>query len=72
MIAGGSNDVGQPVDQMKKNAKKILRIARQKYPRALLVLVGPMDTYGGYADSIPSATRCARSRSGWTCRSSTT
>ena len=24
-----------------------------KYPRALLVLVGPLDPYGGYADSIP-------------------
>ena len=53
VIAGGSNDVGQPVDQVKKNAQKILRIARKKYPRALLVLVGPMDPYGGYADSIP-------------------
>ena len=53
VIAGGSNDVGQPVDQVKKNARKILRIARKKYPRALLVLVGPIDPYGGYADSIP-------------------
>jgi lysophospholipase L1-like esterase len=53
VIAGGSNDIGQPVDQIKKNARKILRIARTKYPRALLVLVGPMDPYGGYADSIP-------------------
>jgi lysophospholipase L1-like esterase len=53
VIAGGSNDIGQPVDQIKKNARKILRIARKKYPRALLVLVGPMDPYGGYADSIP-------------------
>ena len=53
VIAGGSNDVGQPVDQVKKNARKILRIARKKYPHALLVLVGPMDPYGGYADSIP-------------------
>jgi len=53
VIAGGSNDIGQPVDQIKKNARKILLIARQKYPRALLILVGPMDPYGGYADSIP-------------------
>ena len=53
VIAGGSNDVGQPVDRVKKNARKILRIARKKYPHALLVLVGPMDPYGGYADSIP-------------------
>ena len=53
VIAGGSNDVGLPVAQVKKNARKILDIARNKYPRALLVLVGPLDPYGGYADSIP-------------------
>jgi len=53
VIAGGSNDVGLPVDQVKRNAKKILRIARGKYPHATLVLVGPLDTYGGYDDSIP-------------------
>lgn len=53
VIGGGSNDVGQPVAKIRKNATKVLRIARQKYPRATLVLVGPMDTYGGYDDSIP-------------------
>ena len=53
VIAGGSNDVGLPVAQVKKNARKILAIAQHKYPRALLVLVGPLDPYGGYADSIP-------------------
>ena len=53
VIAGGSNDWGRPVGQVRKNARKILRIAAQKYPRALLVLVGPLDTYGGYDDSIP-------------------
>ena len=53
VIAGGSNDVGLPVTQVKRNARKILDIARNKYPRALLVLVGPLDPYGGYADSIP-------------------
>jgi acyl-CoA thioesterase I len=53
VIGGGSNDVGLPVDQVKKNARKILRIAAHKYPRALLVLVGPLDPYGGYDDSIP-------------------
>ena len=53
VIGGGSNDVGQPVDQVKKNARKVLRIAADKYPQALLVLVGPLDPYGGYDDSIP-------------------
>ena len=53
VIAGGSNDRGRPVVQVRKNARKILRIADHKYPRALLVLVGPLDPYGGYDDSIP-------------------
>jgi hypothetical protein len=53
VIAGGSNDVGLPVAQVTKNARKILRIARHKYPRALLVLVGPLDPYGDYDDSMP-------------------
>ena len=53
VIEGGSNDLGRPVDRVRKNAGKVLRIAREKYPHALLVLVGPMDSYGGYDDSIP-------------------
>lgn len=53
VIAGGSNDVGLPIGKIKRNAAKVLRIAREKYPHALLVLVGPMDPYGGYDDSIP-------------------
>jgi lysophospholipase L1-like esterase len=53
VIQGGSNDLGEPPAQVRKNAKKVLKIARAKYPKALLMLVGPMDTYGGYADSIP-------------------
>jgi lysophospholipase L1-like esterase len=53
VIEGGSNDTGLPLDQIRHNAKKVLRIARGDYPHALLVLVGPMDTHGGYADSNP-------------------
>jgi len=53
VIAGGSNDVGFPVARIQENATKILHIARKKYPRATLVLVGPMDPYGGDADSLP-------------------
>ncbi len=53
VIEGGTNDVGRPVTQVRKNARTILRIARDMHPRALLVLVGPMDPYGGYDDSIP-------------------
>jgi acyl-CoA thioesterase I len=53
VIAGGSNDVGFPIGRIRKNATRILHIAAKKYPHALLVLVGPMDPYGGYDDSIP-------------------
>jgi lysophospholipase L1-like esterase len=53
VIEGGSNDVGLSIDALRKNARKVLQIARQKYPHAVLILVGPMDVYGGYADSIP-------------------
>ena len=53
VIEGGSNDLGFPVAQIKKNASKVLHLARKKYPHALLVLVGPMDPYGGYDDTAP-------------------
>src|SRR4051812_25310413 len=42
VIGGGSNDVGRSPARIRKNATKVLRIARHTYPRALLVLVGPM------------------------------
>ena len=73
MIGGGSNDVGLPVAQVKKNARKMLGIARNKYPHALLALVGPMDPYGGYDDSIPirDAPQVGGEEAA-TCRSSTT
>jgi lysophospholipase L1-like esterase len=53
VIEGGSNDLGFPSAQIKKNAGKVLHIARTTYPRALLILVGPMDPYGSYDDTIP-------------------
>jgi lysophospholipase L1-like esterase len=53
VIAGGSNDVGFPVAKIQRHATRILHIAGKKYPHATLVLVGPMDPYGGYADSTP-------------------
>jgi acyl-CoA thioesterase I len=53
VIEGGTNDVGQPLDRVRRNATKVLRIAQRKYPRALVVLVGPMDTLGGYDDTDP-------------------
>ena len=53
VIEGGSNDVGRPIARIRKNAGRVLNIARHKYPHARLVLVGPMDPRDGYADSTP-------------------
>ncbi len=53
VIEGGANDVGTPLDQIRKNARKVLTIARDKYPTATLILVGPMDTIGRYAETKP-------------------
>ena len=40
----GRDPVSLPLDQIRRNATKVLKIASKKYPRALLVLVGPLDT----------------------------
>ncbi len=51
VIEGGSNDIGLPLTKIRRNAKKVLRIARRQFPDALVVLVGPMQTYGPYSDT---------------------
>jgi lysophospholipase L1-like esterase len=49
VIEGGSNDVGLDLREIRRNARQVLRIAQRKYPRAQLVLVGPMQTYGDFS-----------------------
>jgi lysophospholipase L1-like esterase len=51
VIEGGSNDVGLPIRKIRHNAKQVLLIARKRFPDALLVLMGPMQTYGPYSDT---------------------
>lgn len=51
VIEGGSNDVGLSIKKIRHNAKQVLLIAQKRFPHALLVLVGPMQTYGPYSDT---------------------
>jgi len=51
VIEGGSNDVGRPIGKIRRNAKKVLLIAERRFPDALVILVGPMQTYGPYSDT---------------------
>jgi len=53
VIEGGSNDYGQPTSAIRRNAGKVLRIAARDFPGALVVLVGPMQTYGQLSQSEP-------------------
>lgn len=53
VISGGSNDLGRPPERVRRNAAKVVSIAQQKYPRALVVLVGPLAPPGVYYRTVP-------------------
>jgi acyl-CoA thioesterase-1 len=53
VIEGGSNDYGRDPIQVKRNAIKVLKIAARRFPRARVVLAGPMSADGAYADDRP-------------------
>lgn len=53
VIQGGNNDRGQPLDQVRKNARKVVRIAQRTFPQAKVVLAGPMDYDADHADVEP-------------------
>jgi lysophospholipase L1-like esterase len=53
VVEGGANDTGRSIDKITRNAESVLRIARAKYPAALLAMVGPMDVRGDYSDTDP-------------------
>jgi lysophospholipase L1-like esterase len=53
VIEGGNNDLDADQQQVARNARKVLRIAQRRFPRARVVLVGPMDTDGDYANTTP-------------------
>ena len=53
VIEGGNDDRFLDMAQVGKNARKVLRIAQRRFPGATVVLVGPLDTDGDYADTTP-------------------
>ena len=53
VIEGGNNDLGVPMDQVRHNARKVVRIAQRTFPNAKVVLVGPMDTDADHANLRP-------------------
>jgi lysophospholipase L1-like esterase len=65
VIEGGGNDEGHPLRLVNANARKVLRIARRTFPRARLVLMGPMDADPDHSDVTPvhrALRRAARKR----------
>jgi lysophospholipase L1-like esterase len=54
VIEGGNNDRGVPRAEVVRNARKVVRIAQRTFPRATVVLMGPLDTDGDYADTAPT------------------
>ncbi len=53
VIEGGNNDRGVPFADVARNARKVVRIAQRTFPNATVVLMGPLDTDGDYADTTP-------------------
>jgi len=53
VIEGGNNDVGQPMDLVRANARKVVRIAQRTFPNARIVLVGPLDTDADHSNLRP-------------------
>jgi acyl-CoA thioesterase-1 len=51
VVEGGSNDVGRSITKIRRNAKRVLLIAERRFPDALLILVGPLQTYGDYSET---------------------
>ena len=53
VIEGGSNDAREPKWKVRRNAGLVLDLARDKHPQAMLVMVGPLDVDGNYAENTP-------------------
>lgn len=51
VIEGGTNDIGRSVAKVKRNAAKVLGIAKSRFPGARIIVVGPMQTYGPWSDT---------------------
>lgn len=55
LIEGGNNDRFLDQQQVGKNVRKVIRIAQRRFPKANVVLVGPLDTDGDLSDTTPVA-----------------
>jgi lysophospholipase L1-like esterase len=66
VIEGGNDDRRQAMDDVNRNARKVLRKAQRRFPDATVVLVGPLDTDGDWSDTKPvvKALRKAAARRG--------
>jgi len=53
VIEGGNDDRTQPMGLVGRNVRKVLRKAQRRFPNATVVLVGPLDTDGDWADTKP-------------------
>lgn len=53
IIEGGSDDRYLITAAINKNARKVLRIAKKRFPGAKVVLMGPLDVDGNYSDDRP-------------------
>ena len=53
VIEGGSNDAREPKWKVRRNAGLVLDFARDKHPRAMLVMVGPLDVDGDFSETTP-------------------
>lgn len=51
VIEGGSNDVGLPLRDIRRNAKRLFLVAKKRFPDALIIVVGPLQTYGPWSDT---------------------
>ena len=56
VIEGGNNDLTQSLDDVRRNARKVVRIAQRTFPHAKIVLVGPLDTDSDHTELIPMIT----------------
>jgi acyl-CoA thioesterase-1 len=53
VIEGGGNDTFEPLDEVNRNARKIIRIAQRRFPGATIALMGPMDSDGDFSETTP-------------------
>jgi hypothetical protein len=53
VIEGGGNDTFEPLDEVNRNARKIIRIAQRRFPGATIALMGPMDSDGDFTETTP-------------------